>query len=549
GWMLWGPEPRISFAIQAAIAVLVIACPCALGLAAPTAIMVGTGKAAENGILVRGGEALEQARKITAIVLDKTGTITRGKPAVAEVVATGVSDAEVLRLAASLEVSSEHPLGEAIVLAARERGGELPAVSGFESITGKGIEGQVSGHDVLVGNRALLTDRGIDTSALLMAADRMAASGATPVYVGIDGQAAGVIAVADTVKAESREAIEQLRALGLDVWMLTGDNRATADAIAQQVGIPADHVLAEVLPSDKAAKVRELQAQGKTVAMVGEGINDAPALAQADLGIAMGAGTDVAMAASDITLIGGDLRQIVTAIALSRRTVDTIRQGLFWAFAYNVALIPLAMGVFYPFTGILLSPMIAAGAMALSSVSVVANALRLRGFKRPESAAAIAHPPLTARIADSAFLVGLGAFGVIAGIIAFNVLPTDGMDISPAPAVAAPERTLVPQQTVLLAGGDRLTPDPASLMIAAGEPVAIVVTNDTGEARVLSVQPGEAPQAGMAGHGTGGEPANSVTVEPGTTGTIVHTFEPGETAITWGSAHGGEPEVAVVTVP
>ncbi|MFN8675733.1 MAG: heavy metal translocating P-type ATPase [Thermomicrobiales bacterium] len=549
GWMLWGPEPRISFAIQAAIAVLVIACPCALGLAAPTAIMVGTGKAAENGILVRGGEALEQARKITAIVLDKTGTITRGKPAVAEVVALGVSDTEVLRLAASLEVSSEHPLGEAIVLAARERGGELLAVSGFESITGKGIEGQVSGHDVLVGNRALLTDRGIDTSALLMAADRMAASGATPVYVGIDGQAAGVIAVADTVKAESREAIEQLRALGLDVWMLTGDNRATADAIAQQVGIPADHVLAEVLPSDKAAKVRALQAQGKTVAMVGDGINDAPALAQADLGIAMGAGTDVAMAASDITLIGGDLRQIVTAIALSRRTVDTIRQGLFWAFAYNVALIPLAMGVFFPFTGILLSPMIAAGAMALSSVSVVANALRLRGFKRPVSAEAIAHPPLTARIADSAFLVGLGAFGVIAGIIAFNVLPTDGMDISPAPAVAAPERTLVPQQTVLLAGGDTLTPDPASLTIAAGEPVALVVTNDTGEARVLSVQPGEASQAGMAGHGAGSELANSVTVEPGTTGTIVHTFEPGETAVTWGSAHGGEPEVAVVTVP
>jgi Cu+-exporting ATPase len=549
GWMLWGPEPRISIAIQAAIAVLVIACPCALGLAAPTAIMVGTGKAAENGILVRGGEALEQARKITAIVLDKTGTITRGKPAVAEIVATDLSEAEVLRLAAALEVSSEHPLGEAIVTAARERGGDLPVVSGFESITGKGIEGQVGGHDVLVGNRALLTDRGIDTAALLAAAERMAASGATPVYVGIDGKAAGVIAVADTVKAESREAIEQLRALGLDVWMLTGDNRATADAIAQQVGIPADHVLAEVLPSDKAAKVRELQSQGKTVAMVGDGINDAPALAQADLGIAMGAGTDVAMAASDITLIGGDLRQIVTAIALSRRTVDTIRQGLFWAFAYNVALIPLAMGVLYPFTGILLSPMIAAGAMALSSVSVVANALRLRGFKRPESAEAIAHPPLTARIADSAFLVGLGAFGVIAGIIAFNVLPTDGMDMSPAPAVAAPAGTFVPGQTVLLTGGASLSPDPAGLMIAAGEPVAFVVTNDTGDARVLSVQPGEAPAAGTAEHGAMGEASNSVTVEPGTTGTIVHTFATGETTITWGSAHGGEPETVVVTVP
>jgi Cu+-exporting ATPase len=549
GWMMWGPEPRISFAIQAAIAVLVIACPCALGLAAPTAIMVGTGKAAENGILVRGGEALEQARKITAIVLDKTGTITRGKPAVAEIVAVGLSEDEVLRLAGALEVSSEHPLGEAIVVAARERGGELPAVTGFSSITGKGIEGQVSGHDVLVGNRALLMERGIDTDAVLTAADRMAASGATPVYVGIDGKAAGVIAVADTVKPESREAIAQLRALGLDVWMLTGDNRATADAIAQQVGIPADRVLAEVLPGDKAAKVRELQAQGQTVAMVGDGINDAPALAQADLGIAMGAGTDVAMAASDITLIGGDLRQIVTGIALSRRTVNTIRQGLFWAFAYNVALIPLAMGVFYPFTGILLSPMIAAGAMALSSVSVVANALRLRSFKRPENAEAIAHPPLSARVADSAFLVGLGAFGVIAGIIAFNVLPTDGMEMSPEPAIAAPAGALVPQQTILLSGGDELTPDPASLQITAGAPVAIVVTNDTGDERVLSIQTGAAPAAEMAGHGAMDNVENGISVAPGATGSIVHTFEPGESTITWASAHGGEPETVVISIP
>ena len=550
GWMIWGPEPRISFAIQAAIAVLVIACPCALGLAAPTAIMVGTGKAAENGILVRGGEALEQARKITAIVLDKTGTITQGKPAVAEVVSADLSDDEVLRLAGALEVSSEHPLGEAIVAAAREHGGVLPAVTGFTSITGKGIEGHVNQHDVLVGNRALLADRGIDPGALAAAADRMAASGATPVYVAVDGKAAGVIAVADTVKPESREAIEQLRALGLDVWMLTGDNQATSDAIAQQVGIPADRVLAEVLPGDKAAKVRELQAQGQTVAMVGDGINDAPALAQADLGIAMGAGTDVAMAASDITLIGGDLRQIVTAIALSRRTVNTIRQGLFWAFAYNVALIPLAMGVLYPFTGILLSPMIAAGAMALSSVSVVANALRLRSFMRPESAEVIANPPLSARVADSAFLLALGAFGLIAGIIAFNILPSDGMDMTPAAAaVSVPADTVVPRQTFLFSGGERLAPDPASLNFPANVPVAIVVTNDSSDERVFSIDAGDTSSPGMTGHGTGDTDGSSMTIQPGAAGTIVHTFSPGAATMTWGLPHGGESVVATIAVP
>jgi Cu+-exporting ATPase len=529
GWMIWGPDPRISFAIQAAIAVLVIACPCALGLAAPTAIMVGTGKAAENGILVRGGEALEQARKVTAIVLDKTGTITRGKPAVAEIVAVDLGEDEVLRLAAALEVSSEHPLGEAIVLAARERGGDLPAVSGFSSITGKGIEGLVGGRDVLVGNSALLGERGIDISAVQTAAERVAASGATPVYVGVDGRAAGVIAVADTVKPESHDAIEQLRALGLDVWMLTGDNRATADAIAQQVGIPADRVLAEVLPGDKAAKVRDLQAQGQTVAMVGDGINDAPALAQADLGIAMGAGTDVAMAASDITLIGGDLRQIVTAIALSRRTVNTIRQGLFWAFAYNVALIPLAMGVLYPFTGILLSPMIAAGAMALSSVSVVANALRLRGFKRPESAAAIAHPPLATRVADSAFLVGLGALGVIAGIIAFNVLPSGEMDLGPVPAVAAVQQ---PASTLVLSTGREFASQVQGEAFQPSEVVAFVVTND-------GTEPGFF-QVGAAGSHSGMAADNGVDVPAGATRTYVARIAPGAEMVSWIPA-GGHP--------
>ncbi len=281
GWMLLGPEPRVSYAIQAAIAVLVIACPCALGLAAPTAIMVGTGKAAENGILVRGGEALEQARRIGAIILDKTGTITRGKPAVAEIVpAAGFGSDEVLRFAAALETGSEHPLGEAIVAAAKAQGAELPAVTGFDSVTSKGIEGNVAGRAVLVGNRALLSERGISTEALSEDAARLAATGATPVFVAVDAAPAGVMAIADTVKPESREAIAQLRALGLDVWMLTGDNRATAEAIARQVDIAPDRILAEVLPGEKAAKVRALQEEGKVVAMVGDGINDAPALAR-----------------------------------------------------------------------------------------------------------------------------------------------------------------------------------------------------------------------------------------------------------------------------
>jgi Cu+-exporting ATPase len=536
GWMLWGPEPRVSYAIQAAIAVLVIACPCALGLAAPTAIMVGTGKAAQNGILVRGGEALEQARRIDSIVLDKTGTITRGKPAVTEVVpAAGLSDDEVLRLAASLEVGSEHPLGEAIVEAARSRGLELPNATGFQSITGKGIEGRVDGHDVLVGNGALLDERGVPVEPLVESAERLASTGATPVYVAIDGEPAGLIGVADAMKPESREAIAQLRALGLDVWMLTGDNRATAEAIARQVGIAPDRVLADVLPGEKAEKVRALQGEGKIVAMVGDGINDAPALAQADLGIAIGTGTDVAMAASDITLIGGDLTNIVTAIALSRKTVSTIQQGLFWAFAYNVALIPLAMGLLYPFTGIVLNPMIAAGAMALSSVSVVTNALRLHGFKRPKDAAEIAHPSAWARAADYAYLVLIGLFGILAGIIAFNILPRDDMEMSAmaregvAPFVA--ESTLVPDRTVPLRGGDALSPDPAGFLYHDGETVAFVVTNETDGDRTLAI--GDAGD-GMATHDALDEtdPA-SVTVPPGATATLVHAFDSGEATISW----------------
>ncbi|MDP9365534.1 MAG: heavy metal translocating P-type ATPase, partial [Chloroflexota bacterium] len=401
-WLLFGPS--VAFAATAAIAVLVIACPCALGLAAPTAIMVGTGKAAEHGVLVRGGEALEQARRINAIVLDKTGTLTRGKPAVTGVVpADGLAERDLLRLAAAAEVGSEHPLGEAIVARARELGLDLPKAEEFASVTGKGVRAQVDGREIVLGNRALMDQAGVHLNGLEARAEELARGGATPMYAAIDGRGAGLIAVADTLKPESAEAVAQLKALGLDVWMLTGDNRATAEAIAREVGI--DNVLAEVLPEQKAAQVKELQAEGRTVAMVGDGINDAPALAQADLGIAIGTGTDVAMAASDVTLVGGDLRGIVTAIALSRRTVGTIKQGLFWAFAYNVALIPVAMGALYFAFGVLLNPVIAAAAMAMSSVSVVANALRLRGFRRPASVREILRPPLRARLADGGFLV------------------------------------------------------------------------------------------------------------------------------------------------
>lgn len=417
-WAIFGPDPQVTFAVAATVAVLVIACPCALGLAAPTAIMVGTGKAAELGILVKGGEALEQARRINTIVLDKTGTLTRGKPAVVAIQPAGAfTENDLLRLAAAAEVGSEHPLGEAIVTKARERGLDLPTTTQFDAIAGRGISATIDAKTVQIGNAAYLTELGIGTGAIAEDALRLAKTGATPMYTAIDGEFAGLIAVADTLKPESTDAVAQLKALGLEVWMLTGDNHATAEAIAKEVGI--DNILADVLPDQKASKVRELQATGKIVAMVGDGINDAPALAQAELGIAIGTGTDVAIAASDITLIGGDLRSIVTGIALSRRTVGTIKQGLFWAFAYNVVLIPVAMGVLYPTWEILLTPVLAAAAMAMSSVSVVTNALRLRTFKRPASAEAILHPPARARVADWGYLLAIGiiAIGIGAGAL------------------------------------------------------------------------------------------------------------------------------------
>jgi Cu+-exporting ATPase len=424
GWLLFGPEPRVTMALQTAIAVLIIACPCALGLATPTAIMVGTGKAAELGVLIRGGEALEAARRLDAIVLDKTGTLTRGQPVVTAISpASGVTEDALLRLAAAAEVGSEHPLGAAIVARARERGLDLPAAEHFAAIAGQGIQARVEQREVLLGNRALMERYGINLRDLPERAEAGTWGGATPLYVAFDGAAAGVIAVADTLKPESPAAVEQLQALGMDVLMLTGDTRATAEAIARQAGIT--RVLAEVRPEAKAATVKELQAAGQRVAMVGDGINDAPALAQADLGIAIGTGTDVAMAASDITLVGGDLRGIVTAIALSRRTVSTIRQGLFWAFAYNVVLIPVAMGLLYPLTGRLLDPVLAAAAMAMSSVSVVTNALRLRRFRRPASAAAILHPPVRQQIAEWAYLVVIAAVALLIGAAALVFAPAE----------------------------------------------------------------------------------------------------------------------------
>jgi P-type Cu+ transporter len=424
GWLAFGPEPRLTLALQAAIAVLIIACPCSLGLATPTAIMVGTGKAAEQGILIRGGEALEQARKVNTIILDKTGTLTRGKPQVTYVVASnGFTEPELLRLAAAVEVGSEHALGEAVVARAKELGLELPETAQFRAITGKGVQAIVAGREIVLGNSSFMHERGIVPDGLVEQAAHLSHNGQTPLYVAVDGESAGLIAVADTLKPESREAVAQLRALGLEVWMLTGDTRATAEAIAREAGIDPGHVLAEVLPDQKADVVRRVQATGKVVAMIGDGINDAPALAQADLGIAIGTGTDVAMAASDITLIGGDLRNIVTAIALSRKTVGVIKQGLVWAFGYNVVLIPVAMGALYPFFRVLLSPVLAAAAMAMSSVSVVTNALRLRRFRRPASARDILHPSIRERVGEYAYLAGIALVAVCVGVAALVFAP------------------------------------------------------------------------------------------------------------------------------
>lgn len=376
GWLIAGEGTVFSLTIF--IAVLVIACPCALGLATPTAIMVGTGKGAENGVLIKGGEALETTHKIKTIVFDKTGTITEGKPVVTDIITNGISEDEILVLAASSEKGSEHPLGEAIVKGAEEKKLELKEIQEFNAIPGQGIEVKIEGKYILLGNKKLMIEKGIKDDIFVNESDRLASEGKTPMYVTINGSLSGIIAVADTVKPSSKNAIEALHNMGIKVAMITGDNKKTADAIANQVGI--DIVLSEVLPEDKANEVKKLQNENTKVAMVGDGINDAPALAQADVGIAIGSGTDVAMESADIVLMKSDLMDVITAIKLSKATIRNIKQNLFWAFGYNVLGIPVAMGILHIFGGPLLNPMIAAAAMSLSSVSVLTNALRLRHF-------------------------------------------------------------------------------------------------------------------------------------------------------------------------
>src|SRR6516225_3048502 len=428
-WFTAGPAPAFTLALVSAVSVLIIACPCALGLATPLSVMVGTGKGAQAGILIRSAEALETAHKLDTIVLDKTGTITAGKPALTDVYVTGtVAENELLMLVAAAEADSEHPIAGAVVAGARGRGINIPAVSAFDSITGKGVRATVAGLTVLVGTATLLAENGIDTAELEHISADLAAAGKTPILAAVDSHPAGVIGVADTVKDDSVAAIAALRKLGLQVVMITGDNARTAAAIARQVGV--ERVLAEVLPEHKAGEIRRLQSEGRRVGMVGDGINDAPALAQADVGLAIGTGTDVAIEAADITLISGSLAGVVTAIRLSRATMRNIRQNLFFALVYNAVGIPVAAGVLYPLLGLRLSPMIAAAAMALSSLSVVGNANRLRRY----------HPaplPLAGQVPAEPQVETSGSQAAIEETATAPVTdPVCGMTVDPATALA-----------------------------------------------------------------------------------------------------------------
>jgi Cu+-exporting ATPase len=379
-WSIWGPEPRFAYGLVAAVAVLIIACPCALGLATPMSIMVGVGRGAQAGVLIKNAEALERMERIDTLVVDKTGTLTEGRPAVTSIIsAEGIDEAELLRLAASVEQASEHPLASAIVVVAKTRNIPLSKVMGFDSPTGKGAIGMVERKRVVLGNAKFLAELSIPIDQLAEAAESLRREGATAIFVAINGKATGVFGIADPVKATTPAALAALKAQGIRIVMLTGDNRTTADAIARKLGIT--EVEADVLPDQKAEVVAKLKREGRVVAMAGDGVNDAPALAAAEVGIAMGTGTDVAMESAGITLLKGDLTGIAKARTLSRATMSNIRQNLFFAFVYNVAGVPVAAGVLYPVFGILLSPMIAAAAMALSSVSVIGNATRLRSMK------------------------------------------------------------------------------------------------------------------------------------------------------------------------
>jgi Cu+-exporting ATPase len=379
-WSVWGPEPRLTFGLIAAVSVLIIACPCALGLATPMSIMVGVGRGAQSGVLIKNAEALERMEKVDTLVVDKTGTLTEGKPSVVDIkTVSGTDQTELLRLTGSLERSSEHPLAAAIVRAAQERGIELASAEAFDSPVGKGVTGVVGGRKLVIGNRRIMSEAGIDTHTLDQSADELRREGATAIFVAVDGNAAGVIAIADPIKATTPPAISALQQAGIRVVMLTGDNATTAKAVAHRLGIT--EVEAEVLPEDKGKVVARLRGEGRVVAMAGDGVNDAPALAAADVGIAMGTGADVAMESAGVTLLQGDLNGIVRARHLSAATMANIRQNLFFAFIYNAAGVPVAAGILYPVFGILLSPIVAAAAMALSSVSVIGNALRLRSVR------------------------------------------------------------------------------------------------------------------------------------------------------------------------
>jgi Cu+-exporting ATPase len=378
-WVAVGPEPRVTHALVNALAVLIIACPCALGLATPMSIMVGVGRGAQAGVLIRNAEALERMERVDTLIVDKTGTLTEGKPKLLSMVALGGNEAELLQLAGSLERASEHPLAQAIVSGAEARRVALLPVTDFTSIAGKGVQGAVSGRVVALGNRVFMQSLGVAVDALQAEAHQLEGQGQTVMFVALDGRAAGLLGVADPLKASTAEALDALRAEGLRIVMVTGDNRTTAQAVAQQLGI--SDVYAEVLPERKSEIVQQLQKQGKAVAMAGDGVNDAPALAQAEVGIAMGNGTDIAMESAAITLVKGDLRGVVKARRLSRGVMRNIRQNLFFAFIYNILGVPVAAGLLYPAFGILLSPMIAGAAMSVSSVSVIANALRLRGVR------------------------------------------------------------------------------------------------------------------------------------------------------------------------